>query len=85
MHFNLHLSFACELFNKHKQRIQISKQTVGSRYIHRKNIDKAIFQHDIAYNAYKNLARRTVSDKVLCYNAIEIDSNPKNEELFEYL
>ena len=40
-------------------------------------MDKACFQHDIAYGKYKNLVRRTQSDKVLKDKAFEIANNPK--------
>ena len=36
-----------------------------------------MFQHDIAYGDFKDLARRTQSDKVLKDKAFKIPSNPK--------
>ena len=38
---------------------------------------KALFQHDIAYWDFKDLARRTASDKVLRDKAFNIAKNPK--------
>ena len=35
------------------------------------------FQHDLAYGKYKNLAKRTESDKVVRDKAFKIASNPK--------
>ena len=86
-HFNLYLYFACELFNKHNQIIQISKQIVGSRYIHINNIDKAIFPHDIAYNAYKNLEQFQIKYYVIKQLKLIVIQNMMNikEELFEWL
>ena len=40
-------------------------------------MDKACFQHDMAYGDFKELERRTQSDKVLKNKAFEIPSNPK--------
>ena len=40
-------------------------------------MDKACFQHDMAYGKYKDLERRTQSDKVLKDKAFEIANNPK--------
>ena len=68
MHFSLYLYFAYKLFNKHKQRTQISNETGGSTYIHKYSVDKASFQHSMA----KKLARRTVSDKGICNKATEL-------------
>ena len=39
-------------------------------------MDKACFQHDMAYD-FKDLKRRTYSDKVLKNQAFRIASNPK--------
>ena len=39
--------------------------------------DKACFQHDMAYGDFKDLARRTASDKVLRDAAFNIAENPK--------
>ena len=49
----------------HKERIQKIKETVDSRYIYINELDKACFQHDMAYGDFKDLARRTASDGVL--------------------
>ena len=40
-------------------------------------MDKACFQHDMAYGDFKDLARRTASDKVLRDKAFNIAKNPK--------
>ena len=46
-------------------------------YIYENDLDKACFQHDMAYGKYKNLTERTWSDKVLRDKAFRIASNPK--------
>ena len=53
---------ACGPFTKHKQRIQKFMETGHTNYIYKNDLDKACFQHDMAYNEYKDLQRRTQSD-----------------------
>ena len=48
-----------------------------TKYIHRNELDKACFQHDMTYGDFKDLKRRTQSDRVLKDKAFEIASNPK--------
>ena len=56
---------ACGSFTKNKERIYKFKETRDTAYIYRNELDKASFQHDMAYGDFKELARRTASDKVL--------------------
>ena len=56
---------ACGPFTKNKERIQKFKETGDTKYIYRNESDKACFQHDMAYGDFKDLARRTASNKVL--------------------
>ena len=51
-------------------------ETGDTRYIYRNELDKASFQYDMAYN-FKDLKRRTYSDKVLKDKAFKIASDPK--------
>ena len=67
---------ACGPFTKNKGRIQKFKQTGDSRYIYRNELDKACFQHDMAYGDFKDLKRRTAVD-VLRDKAFNIAKNPK--------
>ena len=57
--------------------IQIFKETENSRYIYQNELGKACFQHDIAYGNFKDLPRKTASDKVLFDKAFNIVKNPK--------
>ena len=52
-------------------------QTGDTNYICKNELDKACFQHDMAYGKYKDLERRPQSDKVLNDKAFEIANNPK--------
>ena len=53
------------LLTKNKERIQKFNETGGSRYIYQNELDKACFQHDMAYWKFIDLPRRTASDKIL--------------------
>ena len=68
---------ACRPFTKSKERIQKRKETGDTKYIYRNEFDKPCFQHDMAYGDFKDLARRTASDKVLRDKAFDIAKNPK--------
>ena len=69
---------ACGPFTKNKERILKFKETGGdTNYIYKNELDKACFQHDMAYGDFKDLARRTASDKVLRDKAFDIAKNPE--------
>ena len=68
---------ACGPFTKNKERIQKFKETGDARYIYRNELDKACFQHDMAYGDFKDLARRSAADKVLRDKAFNIAEDPK--------
>ena len=68
---------ACEPFIKNKERIQKFKETGDTSYIHKNELDKACFQHDMAYGDFKDFARRTASDKVFRDKAFNIAKNPR--------
>ena len=50
---------------KNKDRIQKFKEIGDSRNVYQSELDKACFQHDMAYGDFKDLTRRTASDKIL--------------------
>ena len=66
-------------FTKNKETIKLLKETGDSRYIYQNELDKAWFQHDVAYRDFKDLNRRTFADKVLHDKAFNIDKDPKND------
>ena len=68
---------ACGPFTKNKERIQKFKETGNTDFIYKNELDKACFQHDMAYGHFKDLERRTQSDNVLRDKAFKIGSNPK--------
>ena len=55
----------CGPFTKNKQRIEKFMQTGNTDFIYKNELDKACFQHDMAYGKTKDLVIRTQSDKVL--------------------
>ena len=66
----------CGPFTKSKERIQKFKKTGDTKYIYRNELDKACFQHDMAYGDFKDFARRTATDKVVRDKAFNIAKNP---------
>ena len=68
---------ACGTFTKNKERINKFMQTGNANYIYKNDLDKACFEHDMAYGKYKDLTKITESDKVLRDKAFKIASNPK--------
>ena len=67
----------CGPLTKNEKRIQKFKETGDKSYIYRNELDKACFQHDIAYGNFKDLKRRIFSDKVLRDKAFNIAKNSK--------
>ena len=67
----------CGTFTKNKERIQKFKGTGGTSYIYKNELDKVWFQRDMAHGDFKDLARRTTSDKVLIDKTFNIAKNPK--------
>ena len=66
---------ACGPFTKNKERIQKFKETGDTSYISKNELDKAFFQHDMAYQDFKDLAKETAADKVLRNKAFKIASD----------
>ena len=52
-------------FTKNKQRIEKFMQTGNTDFIYTNELDKACFQHHMAYGKSKDLVKRTQLDKVL--------------------
>ena len=68
---------ACGPFIKNKKRIQKFKETGDTNFIYKNELQKACFKDDMAYGDFKDLARRTDSDKDLRDKAFNIANNPK--------
>ena len=52
-------------------------QTGNTNFIYKNELDKACFQHDMAYGKSKDLVKRTQPDKVLKDKTFKIASNSK--------
>ena len=59
-------------FTKSRERIQKLKESGD----YQNELDIVSFQHDIDYEDFKDLPRRTPSNKVLCDKAFNISKNP---------
>ena len=64
----------------HRKRIQKFQKIGNLYYICENDLDKAYFTHNAVYADSKDLARRTVSDRVLKETAYEIALNPRYDE-----
>ena len=58
-----------------KEYKNLKKQDIHD--IYQNELDKACFQYEIAYGDFKDLIRRTASDKILRDKAFNIAKNPK--------
>ena len=65
-------------FTKNKERVKNLKKQHW-RDIYQNELDKACFQHDIAYGHFKDLKRRTVADEELRNKALNIVKNQKHD------
>ena len=63
------------MFIKQRKRIQKFRETSDLKKLYRKKINKACFSHDSAYSDCKDLAKRTISDKIFKDRDYEIDRN----------
>ena len=64
-------------FTKHCKRIRKFIETGSLKHLYRNELDKACFAHDTTYSDRKDLAKRTISDKILKDRAYEIVRNWK--------
>ena len=66
---------ACGAFTKHGEIIQKFRERGNLKHLYRNELDRACFAHDVAYSDSKDLAKRTIPDKVLRDRAYEIARN----------
>ena len=67
----------CGPFPINNERIQKFKETGDTKCNYINELDKACFQHDMAYGDFKDLARTTTYDKVLRDKSFNSAKNPK--------
>ena len=68
---------ACRPFKKHRERIQKFRETDNLKHLYRNELEKACFAHDVTYCNSKDLAKRTISEKIFKNRAYEIARNRK--------
>ena len=65
----------------HLQKTKKGNKNLKKQEVHdiliKKEPDKAYFQHDMGYRDFKDLTRRTASNKILHDKAFNIAKNPK--------
>ena len=66
---------ACGPFTKHRERIQKFREAANLKRLYRNELDKPCFAHDAAYPDSKDLAKRTISDRIFNDRAFEIAKN----------
>ena len=52
-------------------------QTGNTNFVYKNKLDKACFQHDMAYGKSKDLAKRTESDNILRDKTFKTANDPK--------
>ena len=72
---------ACCSFTKNKERIKKFMLAGDTSFIYKNELDKACFQHDMAYGETKDLVKRSQLNKVLKDKAFEIASDPNYDQL----
>ena len=65
----------CGPFTKNCERIQKFRETGNLKHLYINELDKAYSAHDAAYSDSKDLAKRTISDRILKRRAYEIARN----------
>ena len=68
---------ACGPFTKKKERIEQFIKTGNTDFIYKNKLNKACFEHDMAYGKSKDLVKITQSDKALRDKAFKIAGDPK--------
>ena len=56
-------------FTGHHERTQKLRKTGNFKHLYRNKLEKAYFAHDAAYSDSKELAKGTISDRILKDNA----------------
>ena len=56
---------ACGTFTINCERVRKFRETGNLKHLHRNELDEACFYHIAAYSDSKDLAKKTISDKIL--------------------
>ena len=63
-----------------REEVNYINETGNLKHLYRNELDKACFAHNVPYSDSKDLAKRTISDKILKDRACEIARNCKCDE-----
>ena len=72
--------FACGPFIKHCERIKKNEETSNLKHIYGNELEKACLAHNATYSDSKDLAKRTISDKILKDRGYEKPTNRQYDE-----
>ena len=75
---------ACGPFTKHRRRIKKFRETGNSKHIYKNELDKACLAHDAAYSDSKDLAKKTILEKIFKVRAYEIAINLNTMDIKEH-
>ena len=62
----------CGPFTKHQKKFEKFRETGNLKYLYKNELDKACFVHDKARSDSKDLAMRSISDKILKDRAMKL-------------
>ena len=62
---------------KHREKNQRFRETGNLKHLYRNELDKACFADDATYSDSRDIAKRTISDKILKHRSYEIARNRK--------
>ena len=68
------------IYSNQTKNTENKKKTGNSRNVYQNELDKACFQHVMTYGDFKDLLRRTASNKILHDNACIIAKNLKYDK-----
>ena len=66
---------SCRPLTEHREKVQRFRETDNLKYLYRNKLDKACFAYDAGYSDSKDVAKRTISDKILKDKTYEIARN----------
>ena len=72
----------CWSYTKHRERFQTFRETGNLKHLYKNELGKAYFAHGVTYYDSKDLAKITISDKILKDKVYEIDRN-RNHDGFQ--
>ena len=75
---------ACVSLTKDRERTQKFRETENLKHLYGKKLEKACFPHDEVFSDTKELAKRTIWDRILKDTAYEIASNCNYDGVYKF-